>query len=82
MGSKKTKYLNKIGKNISHRSVCVVVVVVVVVVCVCVWGIMAMSTDACWGGHFCVEPGCVIIMKFREEPCPSMNNLVYKERYH
>ena len=22
--------------------------------------IMAMSTDACWGGHFCVEPGIFV----------------------
>ena len=39
----KKKFWNKIGKNkLSQEGGCL---------------IMAMSTDACWGGHFCVEPG-------------------------
>ena len=47
----KAKYLNKIGKKYFSQEGggggggCLV---------------MAMSTDACWGGHFCVEPGIFV----------------------
>ena len=47
--------------------------------------IIAMSTDACWGGHFCVEPGIFVsnraflcqTMHFAVEPGFSVKNECY-----
>ena len=50
--------------------------------------IMAMSTDACWGGHFCVEPGTFVsnraflcrTMHFAVEPGFFVSNECYNGR--
>ena len=50
---------------------------------------MAMSTDACWGGHFCVAPGIFVSnraflcwnMHFAVEPDFFVSNECYNEGY-
>ena len=40
--------------------------------------IMAMSTGACWGGHFCVEPGIFVSNRlFCVEPCILLSNRAF-----
>ena len=49
---------------------------------------MAMSTGACWGGHFCVEPGIFVsnraflcrTMHFAVEPGFFVSNECYNIR--
>ena len=36
---------------------------------------MAMATGACWGGHFCVEPG--IFVSNCVEPCILLSNRAF-----
>ena len=39
---------------------------------------MAMSTDACWGGHFCVKPGIFVSNRaFCVEPCILLSNRAF-----
>ena len=48
---------------------------------------MALSTDACWGGHFCVEPGIFVsnraflcrTMHFAVEPGFFVSNECYND---
>ena len=52
--------------------------------------IMAMSTGACWGGHFCVEPGIFVsnraflcrTMHFAVEPGSFVSNECYNAIYY
>ena len=41
--------------------------------------IMVMSTDACWGGHFCVEPDIFVSNRafFYVEPCILLSNRAF-----